>query len=69
MEAQNHKLLVEGEHKTKWVTISLDEYESMQATLEILSDPKAMKAIRKGEKERLQGKGRDIEIIKKELGF
>ncbi|HLD42109.1 MAG TPA: hypothetical protein VJB06_03665 [archaeon] len=66
---QQQKVLVEGEHKAGWVTISTDEYESMKATIEILSDPKALKELKKGEKERLQGKGRNIDDIKKELGF
>ena len=61
------QLQVHGEHKTQWITISLDEYESMQATLEILSSPVAMRKISKGEKESLAGKGKTIEQLKKEL--
>ncbi len=34
-----------GEHKTRWVTISRDEYESMKSTLEILSDLELMQQI------------------------
>ncbi|HLD41832.1 MAG TPA: hypothetical protein VJB06_02260 [archaeon] len=66
---EEQKLLLEGKHETQWVTISLDEYESMKATLEILSDPKALKELKKGEKERLQGKGRNIDDVKQELGL
>ena len=62
-------LEVHGEHKTQWVTISLDEYESMRSTIEILSSPKAMEKIRKGEQERLAGKGQKLEDVKKELGI
>jgi len=58
-----------GEHSTKWVTISLDEYESMRSTIEILSDPKAVKEIREGEKARLEGKTKDIEQVRKELNL
>jgi len=63
------QLQVRGEHKTQWITISMDEYESMRSTLEILSSPKAMEKIRKGEKERLAGKGQKIKSVKKELGL
>ena len=64
-----NKLQVHGEHKTEWVTISLDEYESLLATLEILSSPEAMEKIKQGEKERLEGKLKSLEQVKKELGF
>ena len=64
-----NKLQVHGEHKTECVTISLDEYESLLATLEILSSPEAMEKIKQGEKERLEGKLKSLEQVKKELGF
>ena len=63
------ELKMHGKHETEWVTISLDEYESMKATLEILSSPKAMEKIRRGEQERLAGKGKKLEVLKKELGL
>lgn len=58
-----------GKHQTDWITISMDEYESMISTLEILSSQRAMEKIKKGEEERLSGKGKDIDKIKKELGL
>lgn len=58
-----------GLHETEWVTISADKYESMVSTLEILSSPKAVEKIRKGEKERLAGKMKSVEQLKKELGL
>ena len=63
------ELQVHGEHKTQWVTISMDEYESMKATIEILSSPDAMRKIRKGEAELRAGKGKRLEDIKTELGI
>ncbi len=63
------QLKLHGKHETQWVTISLDEYESMKSTIEILSSPKAMEKIRRGELERLEGKGQKIEHVKKELGI
>jgi len=61
--------LKNGKHETEWVTISADEYESMVSTLEILSSPKAVAKIKQGEKERLEGKMKSVEQVKKELGF
>jgi len=41
------ELRTEGKHEAMWVTISTDEYESMKATIETLSDPEIMEQIRK----------------------
>jgi len=51
------------------VLISAAEYDSWKETIEILSDPKLMKSIRKGEKEIDEGKGIPWEEAKKELGW
>lgn len=67
MSEQN--LAIEGEHKAGWVTISTDEYESLLATLEILSSPKAMEKIRKGEEDLLKGRSKPLEQLKKELAI
>jgi len=61
--------MAESKHETEWVTLSLDEYESMKATIETLSSPEAMEKIRKGEEELRAGKGKRLEDLKKELGI
>ncbi|MBI2173344.1 MAG: hypothetical protein HYT73_04040 [Candidatus Aenigmarchaeota archaeon] len=61
------EIIFKGKHESAWITISTDEYESMLATIETLSNPDAMKKIKKGEKERLEGKLKSLEHIKKEL--
>lgn len=58
-----------GEHKAEWVTISSDEYESMKATLEVLSDPELMKQIEESRKDAKAGRVRKLDDVKKELGF
>ena len=58
-----------GEHKAHWVTISSDEYESMKATLEILSDPKLRDEALKGKEQARQGKAKKLEDVKRSLGF
>ena len=57
-----------GEHKAHWVTISSDEYESMKATLEILSDPEMMKQIEESKKQVKEGKVKKLDDLIKELG-
>ena len=51
------------------VLMSVEEYESLKETLDIMSDPKLMKDIREGEKELNEGKAIPWEDVKKELGF
>lgn len=51
------------------IIISVDEYESLKETLEIMSDKKLMKAIRQGEKELAEGKTIPLEDVEKELGL
>ncbi len=56
-----------GEHKTEWITISLDEYESMKRTIEILSDEDLMRQIKEGRKKDV--KVFDFEELARELGI
>jgi PHD/YefM family antitoxin component YafN of YafNO toxin-antitoxin module len=63
------EMQIKGKHESAWVTISTDEYESLLATIETLSSPDAMKKIGRGEKERLEGKLKSLEQVKKELGI
>ncbi|HUV79362.1 MAG TPA: hypothetical protein VMW40_00820 [Candidatus Bathyarchaeia archaeon] len=56
-----------GRHQTEWITITVDEYESMQRTIEILSDRDLMNQIEEGKREGV--KIRDFEEFAKELGI
>lgn len=51
------------------VMISIEDYESILETLNILSDKSLMRRIRKAEKDLSRGKGISLEKIKKELGL
>jgi len=62
-----NKVLVHGRHETEWVTISRDEYESMNQTIEILSDKDLMTQINKGRQKNV--KSRDFDEVAKELGL
>ncbi len=39
-----------GKHQTEWITISVDEYESMRRTIDVLSDKDLMGQIKEGKK-------------------
>jgi len=41
------ELMIHGEHKTRWVTVSADEYESMKETIEVLSDKELVEQLKK----------------------
>jgi len=43
-------------HKTTYVTISRDEYESMKATIEVLQDEELMKQLKESEKAIAEGR-------------
>ena len=58
-----------NKHEAGWITISTDEYDSMLRTIDTLSRPGVMKKIQKAEKERLEGKMKSLEQVKRELGL
>ena len=54
-----------GNHQTEWITISTDEYYSMQRTIEVLSDKDLMDQINAGRKGDVKVK--DFDDLVKEL--
>lgn len=56
---------VHGEHKSEWITISTDEYESMMSTIEVLSDADLMAQIEEGK--RKNAPTRNFEDLAREL--
>lgn len=49
--------------------VSNDEYESLKETLDILRDPKQVKAIKEGEEDFKKGRFISLEQFEKELGL
>lgn len=49
------------------VMLSVDDYESLMETLDILADPKAMAGLRRGEEDLRKGKFRSWQEIKRSL--
>lgn len=54
------------EHRTTYVTIPRDEYESMKATLEVLQDEDLMKQLKESERATREGKTRKWRDFMKE---
>ena len=59
--------LVHGKHETEWITISIDEYESMKRTIEVLTDKDLMDQIKRGRQKNV--KSRDVNDVVKVLGI
>lgn len=55
--------------KPSAILVSLEEYESLQETLEIMSDKKLMRDIKEAEEDIKAGRVYDWEEVKKELGW
>jgi hypothetical protein len=62
-----NKVLVHGKHDTEWVTISKDEYDSMNRTIEVLADKDLMAQIKRSKAKNI--KSRDFEEVARELGI
>jgi len=54
--------------KPEAILLSEEDYESLMETLDILSDPKLVKAIEKAKDDFKKGKGIPWEKVKKKLG-
>ncbi len=50
------------------VMLSVDDYESLMETLDVLADPDAMAGLREGEKDIGKGRTRSWQEIKRSLG-
>ena len=62
-----NELVAFGEHKARWVTIPLDEYESMKSTIEVLSDPELMEQIKESREDFKVGKFKTLQNLLKEI--
>ncbi|MBI2543463.1 MAG: hypothetical protein HYW24_04745 [Candidatus Aenigmarchaeota archaeon] len=61
------ELKITGKHEAGWVTISTDEYDTMKATIEILSDPELMEQLRKSNEDIKAGRTKKWDDVLKEL--
>ena len=61
------KILDHGKHETEWVTISKDEYDSMNRTIDVLSEKELMAQLKKSNVKNVRS--RDFENVANELGI
>ncbi|MCB9800461.1 MAG: type II toxin-antitoxin system Phd/YefM family antitoxin [Candidatus Omnitrophica bacterium] len=61
------RYIVTKHGKPSVVMISVEDYESLMETLDILADPEAVKGLKKGEEELRKGKTRSWQEIKNRL--
>ncbi|TMK87637.1 MAG: type II toxin-antitoxin system Phd/YefM family antitoxin [Actinobacteria bacterium] len=64
VQARHDRVVLTRNGRPAAVLISPDELESLEETLEILSDPSAMRAIRKAEKDIDAGKGLNADDLR-----
>jgi len=55
--------------KPEAIMMSVEDYESIIDTMNIQADRETMRRIRQAERDLKKGKGRDLDIVKKELGL
>lgn len=68
-DALSQKTLISVGGKVKAALVNAKDLELMEETLEILSDPKTMRAIRKGRKDVKKGQLIDWQDLKDALGL
>lgn len=61
------RYIVTKHGKPSIVMLSVEDYESLMETLDILADPRAFKNLKRGEEDLRKGRTRDWQEIKKRL--
>lgn len=61
------RYIVTKHGKPSIVMLSVEDYESLMETLDILADPRAVKNLKRGEEDLRKGRTRDWQEIKKRL--
>jgi PHD/YefM family antitoxin component YafN of YafNO toxin-antitoxin module len=56
---------IHGKHETEWITMPLEEYDSLKRTIAVLSDENIMAQIQRGRQK--NARSRDFEEVVKEL--
>ena len=63
------RYIVTKHGKPSIVMLSVDDYESLMETLDILADPKAMEGMRRGEEDIKKGRTKPWSVVKKFHGL
>jgi antitoxin YefM len=67
VEREHERVVLTKNGRPAAVLISIEELESIEETLDILSDPDALREIRAGEKDIAEGRGIPLDDIKREF--
>jgi prevent-host-death family protein len=67
IDKKRERYVVTKHGKPSVVMLSVDDYESLMETLDILIDPHAVKTLKQGEKDLRQGKTKSWQQIKARL--
>lgn len=68
IDARLDRYVITKRGKPVVVMLSIEDYESLMETLDILANPKAMAGIRAGERDIKEGKTRSWDEVKRSLG-
>ncbi len=60
--------MAEAARQPRWVTIPVEEYESMQRTIQVLSEKELMLQLRESKSAKRAGRVRPFEEVARELG-
>ncbi len=69
VESTHQRIMITRKGHPGVVLISADDLEALEETLEILSDPEEVAAIREGQAELDRGEGIPLEQVRRELGL
>ncbi len=69
VSASGKRVGITKKGETKAVLVSQEDLASLEATLDVMSDPDLMKAIREGDEDIKAGRFVSLEEVEKELGF
>ncbi|MBI3291505.1 MAG: type II toxin-antitoxin system Phd/YefM family antitoxin [Elusimicrobia bacterium] len=69
IDARLDRYVITKRGKPVVVMMSVEDYESLMETLDILADPQAMAGLRRGEEDIRKGRTRPWEDIKASLGL
>jgi prevent-host-death family protein len=69
VDSKLDRFIITKRGKPAALLMSIDDYESLLETIDVLSDKKLIKRLRKAEKELEKGKVKALDEIEKEMGL
>ncbi len=69
VENEQEHVIITRQGKPIAIVMSVDEWESWEETIDVLSDPEAMEALRLSEEDVKAGRLVDLDEVKRDLGL